>query len=117
MGARENDDDFFFFFLNGFIHFSIYIEIFQCCFISSLDYWGTFCAGVSPMPFFCCCCRDLNPDSGNANMVYQHLEDVSHPDPLFGLLGFVVVLVLKRLANTSELKVMLFGYWLVYLWC
>ena len=50
-------------------------------FVSSLDYWGTFCAGVFQMPFFHCCCRDLNPDSGNANMLYQRLNDVGHPDP------------------------------------
>ena len=50
-------------------------------FVSSFDYWGTFCAGVFPMPFFRCCSLDSNPDSGNANMVYQRLNDVGHPDP------------------------------------
>ena len=51
-------------------------------FVYSLDYWGTLCAGVFPMPFFRSCCLDSNPDSGNTNMVYQRLNDVGHPDPL-----------------------------------
>ena len=47
------------------------------------------------MPFFHSCCRDSNPDIGNANMVYQRLNDVGHPDPRLKLsLDIVFELVL-----------------------
>ena len=33
-----------------------------------------------PNVLFRCSCRDLNPDSGSANMMYQRLNDVGHLD-------------------------------------
>ena len=56
-------------------------------FVYSLDYWGTFCAGVFLMPFFRSCCLDWNPLSANANMVYQRLNNFGHPDPPIVALG------------------------------
>ena len=71
---------FFFFFLIVYSLLNIHRDL-PVLFVSSLDYCCTFCAGVFPMPFFRCCCLDSNPDGGNANMVYERLNDVGHPDP------------------------------------
>ena len=67
---------------DSFIYFIIYIEIFQCCLYLLWTIGAHSVQGSSQCPFFRSCCLDSNPDSGNANMVYQRLNDVGHPDPL-----------------------------------
>ena len=82
VGAGEVVLTFFIFFFIVYSLLNIHrdLPVLFCIFFGLLGH--ILCRGLpNALFFFVCCSLDSNPDNGNANMVYQRLNVVGHPDP------------------------------------